>query len=82
MFEDNLRKTDNLINLETTSKYQALTDTNIQFYNMDIGTSELNFMVTKDNNPLLISDNNVDAHIGLVAHDGSKIVDDLEFIDP
>lgn len=83
MFEENLRKTDNLINLETTSKYQPLTDTNIQFYNMDIGgTSELNFMVTKDNNPLLISDNNVDAHIGLVAQDGSKIVDDLEFIDP
>lgn len=82
MFEDNLRKTDNLIKLETTSKYQPLTDTNIQFYNMDIGTSELNFMVTKDDKPLLISDNNVDAHIGLTAYDGSEIVEDLEFIDP
>lgn len=87
MKEEAFLKDDNIIPLEVTSQYNSLLDTNIRFYNSDIGTSVLNFMVTKNNNPFEISLNNAKATIDLKtenygAETGAHISDDLNIIDP
>lgn len=87
MKEEAFLKDDNIIPLEVTSQYNSLLDTNIRFYNSDIGTSVLNFMVTKSNNPFEISLNNAKATIDLKtenygAETGAHISDDLNIIDP
>lgn len=69
------------IKLETTANYQPLSNLNVQFYNRDINTSVLNFIVTRNNSPLLLGDANVDTSIILVAEDGSKIRDELAITD-
>ncbi|MDT3854416.1 phage baseplate upper protein, partial [Staphylococcus aureus] len=52
MVVDNFSKDDNLIELQTTSQYNPVIDTNISFYESDRGTGVLNFAVTKNNRPL------------------------------
>ncbi|MBR9408078.1 BppU family phage baseplate upper protein, partial [Staphylococcus aureus] len=58
MVVDNFSKDDNLIELQTTSQYNPVIDTNISFYESDRGTGVLNFAVTKNNKPLSISKHN------------------------
>ncbi|MBR9238896.1 BppU family phage baseplate upper protein, partial [Staphylococcus aureus] len=61
MVVDNFSKDDNLIELQTTSQYNPVIDTNISFYESDRGTGVLNFAVTKNNKPLSISKHNDDS---------------------
>lgn len=70
------------IKLETTARYQPIGKTNISFYDSDIGTADLVFYITRNQQPLEVSDENIDCHIVLVANDGSYIVDNATIVDP
>lgn len=65
------------IPLETTARYQPLSDLDVNFYTRDIQTSILNFIVTRNRKPLLLGQSNVDASISLEFEDGSIVRDDL-----
>lgn len=65
------------IPLETTARYQPLSDLDVNFYTRDIQTSILNFIVTRNRTPLLLGQSNVDASISLEFEDGSIVRDDL-----
>lgn len=69
------------IPLETTARYQPLSDLDVNFYTRDIQTSILNFIVTRNHTPLLLGKNNVDTSISLEFADGSIIRDDLTIKD-
>ncbi|MBJ4418707.1 GA module-containing protein, partial [Salmonella enterica subsp. enterica serovar Typhimurium] len=69
MIVDNFSKDDNLIELQTTSQYNPIIDTNISFYESDRGTGVLNFAVTKNNRPLSISSEHVKTSIVLKTDD-------------
>ncbi|HEK6869782.1 TPA: phage baseplate upper protein, partial [Staphylococcus aureus] len=86
MVVDNFSKDDNLIELQTTSQYNPVIDTNISFYESDRGTGVLNFAVTKNNRPLSISSEHVKTSIVLKTDDynvdrGAYISDDLTIVD-
>ncbi|MBR9456238.1 BppU family phage baseplate upper protein, partial [Staphylococcus aureus] len=91
MVVDNFSKDDNLIELQTTSQYNPVIDTNISFYESDRGTGVLNFAVTKNNKPLSISKHNamtsiVTTSIVLKTDDynvdrGAYISDELTIVD-
>ncbi|HIA7078087.1 TPA: phage baseplate upper protein [Staphylococcus aureus] len=86
MVVDNFSKDDNLIELQTTSQYNPVIDTNISFYESDRGTGVLNFAVTKNNRPLSISSEHVKTSIVLKTDDynvdrGAYISDELTIID-
>lgn len=86
MVVDNFSKDDNLIELQTTSQYNPVIDTNISFYESDRGTGVLNFAVTKNNNPLSISKHNAMTSIVLKTDNfddehGAYISDDLTIVD-
>ncbi|MBR9503924.1 BppU family phage baseplate upper protein, partial [Staphylococcus aureus] len=88
MVVDNFSKDDNLIELQTTSQYNPVIDTNISFYESDRGTGVLNFAVTKNNKPLSISKHNehVKTSIVLKTDDynvdrGAYISDELTIVD-
>lgn len=86
MVVDNFSKDDNLIELQTTSQYNPIIDTNISFYESDRGTGVLNFAVTKNNRPLSISSEHVKTSIVLKTDDynvdrGAYISDDLTIVD-
>ncbi|EOD8199019.1 phage baseplate upper protein [Staphylococcus aureus] len=86
MAVDNFSKDDNLIELQTTSQYNPIIDTNISFYESDRGTGVLNFSVTKNNRPLSISAEHVKTSIVLKTDDynvdrGAYISDDLTIVD-
>ncbi|WP_204206434.1 BppU family phage baseplate upper protein [Mammaliicoccus sciuri] len=69
------------IKLETTAHIQNRLDTNIQFYNTDVGTADLVFDVTRNGSPLLVSSEN--AEVFLILKNGKNyIVDNVEPIDP
>ena len=70
------------IKLETSAKYVPIGKTNISFYDSDIGTADLVFYITRNQQPLEVSNENVDCHIVLVANDGSYIVDNATIVDP
>lgn len=70
------------IKLETSAKYEAIGNTNIVFYDSDIGTADLIFYITRNQRPLEVSDENVDCFLILIANDGSYIVDKANVIDP
>lgn len=72
------------IKLETTARIQNRLDTNIQFYNTDIGTADLVFNVTRNGSPLLVSSENADVFIKLETTDKRKnyVVDTVLPIDP
>lgn len=67
--------------LETTANYQPLSTLDVQFYNRDINTAVLNFIVTRNKEPLLLGPDNVETNIMLVAEDNSKIRDELTIKD-
>ncbi|HDJ7514817.1 TPA: phage baseplate upper protein [Staphylococcus aureus] len=86
MAVDNFSKDDNLIELQTTSQYNPIIDTNISFYESDRGTGVLNFSVTKNNRPLSISAEHVKTSIVLKTDDynvdrGAYISDELTIVD-
>ncbi|HDJ2830090.1 TPA: phage baseplate upper protein [Staphylococcus aureus] len=86
MVVDNFSKDDNLIELQTTSQYNPVIDTNISFYESDRGTGVLNFAVTKNNRPLSISSEHVKTSIVLKTDDynvdrGAYISDELTVVD-
>lgn len=86
MVVDNFSKDDNLIELQTTSQYNPIIDTNISFYESDRGTGVLNFSVTKNNRPLSISAEHVKTSIVLKTDDynvdrGAYISDELTIVD-
>ncbi|MFZ4226146.1 phage baseplate upper protein [Staphylococcus aureus] len=86
MIVDNFSKDDNLIELQTTSQYNPVIDTNISFYESDRGTGVLNFAVTKNNRPLSISSEHVKTSIVLKTDDynvdrGAYISDELTIVD-
>lgn len=69
------------IPLETTARYQPLSDLDVNFYTRDLQTSILNFIVTRNHKPLLLGKSNVDTSISLEFADGSIIRDDLTIKD-
>ena len=71
-----------LIKLETTAKYVPIGNTNISFYDSDIGTADLIFYITRNQRPLEVSDENVDCFLILKTSDGAYIVDTAHVIDP
>ncbi len=84
---DNFSKDDNKLELEVTSKYGRIINTDIRFFASDKGTSVLNFLITKNNTPLAISDNHAKASIVLKTENysvdsGAYISDDLTIVDP
>ncbi|HHC9656636.1 TPA: phage baseplate upper protein [Staphylococcus aureus] len=86
MVVDNFSKDDNLIELQTTSQYNPVIDTNISFYESDRGTGVLNFAVTKKNKPLSISKHNAMTSIVLKTDNfddehGAYISDELTIVD-
>ncbi|WP_436884060.1 BppU family phage baseplate upper protein [Mammaliicoccus sciuri] len=72
------------IKLETTAHIQNRLDTNIQFYNTDVGTADLVFDVTRNGSPLLVSSENADVIIQLETTDKRKnyVVDTVIPVDP
>ena len=69
------------IQLETTAHIQNRLDTNIQFYNTDIGTADLVFNITRNGSPLLVSSENTDVFL-ILKNGKNYIVDNVEPIDP
>ena len=69
------------IKLETTAHIQNRLDTNIQFYNTDIGTADLVFNVTRNGSPLLVSSENADVFL-ILKNGDNYIVDNVTPIDP
>ena len=70
------------IKLETSAHYVPIGNTNITFYDSDIGTADLIFYITRNQQPLEVSDENVDCFLMLKAKDGTYIVDTAHVIDP
>ena len=69
------------IQLETTAHIQNRLDTNIQFYNTDIGTADLVFNITRNGSPLLVSSENADVFL-ILKNGKNYIVDNVEPTDP
>ena len=69
------------IQLETTAHVQNRLDTNIQFYNTDIGTADLVFNITRNGSPLLVSSENADVFL-ILKNGKNYIVDNVEPTDP
>lgn len=70
------------IKLETSAHYVPIGNTNITFYDSDIGTADLIFYITRNQRPLEVSDENVDCFLMLKAKDGNYIVDTAHVVDP
>ena len=70
------------IKLETSAHYVPVGNTNIVFYDSDIGTADLIFYITRNQRPLEVSDENVDCFLMLKANDGTYIVDTAHVIEP
>src|SRR5699024_7529074 len=70
------------IKLETSAHYIPIGNTNITFYDSDIGTADLIFYITRNQRPLEVSDENVDCFLMLKANDGTYIVDTAQVVDP
>lgn len=71
-----------VINMENTAKYQPRSNLNIAFSTADRDSAVFVFNVTKDNKPMLLSNENVTGHIALKHSDGSFVKDTLHFTEP
>ncbi|RYD13622.1 BppU family phage baseplate upper protein [Staphylococcus equorum] len=69
------------LKLETSAYYQQKQDTKITFYNTDINTSILRFIITRNNFVLPLGKVNTDVMIHITAEDGSWIIDDVDVTD-
>lgn len=70
------------IKLETSAHYLPIGSTNIVFYDSDVGTADLIFSITRNQQPLEVSDENVDCFLMLKANDGTYVVDTANVVDP
>ncbi|MBV5158255.1 phage baseplate upper protein [Staphylococcus epidermidis] len=70
------------IKLETSAHYSSIGNTDITFYDSDVGTADLIFYITRNQRPLEVSDENVDCFLMLKAKDGTYIVDTAHVVDP
>ncbi len=68
-----------IINLENTAKYQSRSDLNIAFSTADRDSAVFKFNVTKNNKPLLLSEQNVLGHIAFSHSDKSFVKTTLDF---
>ncbi|MFU1789007.1 BppU family phage baseplate upper protein [Mammaliicoccus sciuri] len=68
-----------IINLENTAQYQSRSDLNIAFSTADRDSAVFNFNVTKNNKPLLLSEQNVLGHIAFSHSDKSFVKTTLDF---
>ena len=66
------------INLETTASYQPLSNLNVRFWNQDVNTAELRFLITRNNFPLSLSKENVKIIIAL--EQGENFISSEDFI--
>ena len=69
------------VKLETTANYQPLSDLNVRFWNQDKNTAELRFIITRNNYPLALSEENVKVFIALEAGDSFLVDDNLDYVD-
>jgi len=69
------------LRLDTSSNFQNRLDTNIQFYSTDLGTADLVFNLTRNERPLLVSENNATTFL-IMKKDDEYIVDFVEVVDP
>lgn len=68
------------VRLETTAKYQSISDLNVRFFNQDINTSVFDFIVTRNNNPIPLGEDNVEGSIVLKS-DKFQIEDEVQIKD-
>lgn len=68
-----------IINLENTAYYQSRSDLNIAFSTADRDSAVFKFNVTKNNEPLLLSEQNVLGHIAFSHSDKSFVKTTLDF---
>lgn len=68
------------IGLETTAQYQPISDLNVRFFNQDINTSVLDFFVTRNNSPIPLGVDNIEATIVLTSNK-FKISDEVKIKD-
>lgn len=68
------------IRLETTAQYQPISDLNVRFFNHDINTSVLDFIVTRNDNPIPLGIDNIEATIVLTSNK-FKISDEVKIKD-
>ena len=66
------------LQLETTANYQAKSKLNVRFWNQDLNTAELRFLITRDSFPLSLSSENV--KVIIVLEQGKNFIssEDLE----
>lgn len=69
------------LKLEVSAYRGNKINTNIHFFNTDIGTANLVINLTRNSSPLLVSNNNVDIIIKL-SNDDNYIIDNLKVVDP
>ena len=66
------------LQLETTANYQAKSRLNVRFWNQDLNTAELKFLITRDNFPLSLSNENVVIIIAM--QQGKNFISSDEFV--
>lgn len=71
-----------IINMENTARYQERSKLNVAFSTADRDSAVFVFNVTKDNKPMLLSNENVTGHVALKHSDESFVKDTLHFTEP
>ena len=69
------------VNLETSANLHNRLDTNLAFFSTDLGTADLVFNVTRNNLPLMVSEENASTLLILMKGD-EYIVQEVEYVDP
>ena len=69
------------VNLETSANFHNRLDTNLAFFSTDLGTADLVFNITRNNLPLLVSEENASTLLTLMKGD-EYIVQEVEYVDP
>ena len=69
------------VNLETSANLHNRLDTNLAFFSTDLGTADLVFNITRNNLPLMVSEENASTLLILMKGD-EYIVQEVEYVDP
>ena len=69
------------VNLETSANLHNRLDTNLAFFSTDLGTADLVFNITRNNLPLMVSEENASTLLILIKGD-EYIVQEVEYVDP
>ena len=69
------------VNLETSASFHNRLDTNLAFFSTDLGTADLVFNITRNNLPLMVSEENASTLLILIKGD-EYIVQEVEYVDP